>query len=115
MIVFGANATGGLTAIAVDSNGRLFAGGYSYKSYTTAQTAVNIKSGPGILHSISILGGTAGAITVWDSLAGSGNTICGAFTPGNVTVPVTVMLDVSFTVGLTITTAANTVITLAYY
>ena len=87
---------------------------FSYSSYSAAQTATTIKSGAGFLHSITLLGGTAGAITVWDNTAGSGTTICPAFTPGNITVPVTLKLDVSFTTGLTFTTAAATVLVFSY-
>ncbi len=87
---------------------------FSFASYSTAQAATVVKSGTGFLHTVTILGGTAGAITVWDNTAGSGTTILPAFTPGNVTVPVTITLDVSFATGLTITTAAATVIALSY-
>src|SRR5579864_6098612 len=83
---------------------------FSYAAYTTAQTATTIKTGAGFLHTISILGGTAGAITVWDQTSGASPIILGPFTPGNVTVPVTLLLDVSFATGLTFTTAAATVI-----
>lgn len=83
-------------------------------AYSTAQTATTIKTGAGVLHSVTILGGTAGAITVWDNTAGSGTTILPAFTPASVNVPVTILLDVAFTIGLTVTTAANTVIQFSY-
>ncbi len=87
---------------------------FSYASYSTAQTATTIKSGAGFLHTVTILGGTAGAITVWDNTAGSGTTILPAFTPGNVTVPVTLTIDAIFSTGLTFTTAAATVIEFSY-
>ena len=87
---------------------------FSSVAYSTAQTATTIKSGAGFLHSVTILGGTAGAITVWDNTAGSGTTILPAFTPASVDVPVTILLDVVFSTGLTFTTSANTVIQFSY-
>lgn len=83
-------------------------------AYSTAQTATTIKTGAGFLHSVAILGGTAGAITVWDNTAGSGTTILPAFTPANVNLPVTILLDVAFSIGLTVTTGAATVIQFSY-
>lgn len=87
---------------------------YVSASYSTAQTATTIKSGPGVLHSVSVLGGTLGAITVWDSLSGSGTVILPAFTPSVLRVPASIIVDVVFLVGLTVTTAAATVIQFSY-
>jgi len=87
---------------------------FSSASYSTAQTATTIKSGAGFLHTVTILGGAAGAITVWDNVSGSGTTILPAFTPGNVTVPVTLTINAIFSTGLTFTTAAATVIEFSY-
>lgn len=86
---------------------------FSYASISTA-TTTTVKSGAGFLHTLSILGGTAGAITVYDNTAGSGTTICATFTPGSVSTPITLTLNVSFGTGLTIVTGAATVITVSY-
>jgi hypothetical protein len=88
-------------------------GGYSFSAISTATTTV-VKSAAGYLHTITIAGGTAGAITIYDNTAGSGTTIIPAFTPASVSVPVTLVLDIAFATGLTIVTAAATVITVSY-
>jgi len=77
-------------------------------------TTTTVKSGAGVLRSITILGGTAGAITVYDNTAGSGTEICPQFTPGNVTVPVTLTFDTVFAVGCTIVTGAATVLSVSW-
>src|SRR5258708_1698383 len=88
---------------------------YTPISYTTAQTATTAVTGVGVLHAIVIWGGTASQITVWDNTVGSGtNYLVPPFTPGNVTIPVTVLLNESFANGVTITTTAATIITLLY-
>lgn len=88
--------------------------------YTRADTAAistatttTIKSGSGTLCSITILGGTMGAITVYDNTAGSGTTICPAFTPAANSLE-TLTFNCKFTTGLTIVTAAATVIQVSY-
>lgn len=86
---------------------------FTYATSTTATTTV-VKSGAGFIHTLTLLGGTAGAITVYDNTAGSGTAICPTFTPGSVSVPATITLDASFATGLTIVTAAATVITVSY-
>jgi len=86
---------------------------YTSKAITTATTTV-VKSGPGRVGYITILGGTAGAITVYDNTAASGTVIVPTFTPGAVTVPVTIVLEVAFAVGLTIVTAAATILQVSY-
>lgn len=86
---------------------------YTYEAINTATTTV-VKSGAGLVHTITIAGGTAGAITVYDNTAGSGTEIIPTFTPAAVDPPVTLTLDVEFDTGLTIVTAAATVITVSY-
>lgn len=83
---------------------------FSYAAINTA-TTTTVKSGIGILHTITVAAGTLGAITVYDNTAGSGTTIMRTFTP---TVAGTYILDVGFTTGLTIVTAAATVVTVSY-
>jgi hypothetical protein len=76
-------------------------------------TTTTVKSGTGTLASITILGGTLGAITVYDNTAASGTTICPAFTPASGAME-TLTFNVGFTKGLTIVTAAATVIQVSY-
>ncbi len=83
---------------------------FNYAAINTA-TTTTVKSGIGILHTITVAAGTLGAITVYDNTAGSGTTIMRTFTP---TVAGTYILDVAFTTGLTIVTAAATVVTVSY-
>jgi len=70
-------------------------------------TTTTIKSGAGYLKSITILGGTLGAITVYDNTAASGTEICPVFTPATGAL-VTLHFDTQFVTGLTIITAAAT-------
>lgn len=86
--------------------------------YTTAvistATTTTIKSGPGVIGSCQVLGGTLGAITVYDNTAASGTLIAPAFTP-TVAVPAPAMLHgVRFSVGLTIVTGAATILQCSY-
>lgn len=79
---------------------------------STATTTV-VKSGSGTLCSITILGGTMGAITVYDNTAASGTIICPAFTPAANSME-TLNFNCKFTNGLTIVTAAATVLQVSY-
>jgi hypothetical protein len=80
---------------------------YLYNNITTDTTTV-VKTGAGVLHSITINGPTAaGVITLFDNTAASGTKI------GTITVPAspqaeTLLYDVAFTTGLTILTATQT-------
>lgn len=86
---------------------------FNYATITTATTTV-IKSGAGFVHTINILGGTLGAITVYDNTTGSGTTIIPTITP-TATLPCPpIILDESFGTGLTIVTAAATVINVSF-
>jgi len=76
-------------------------------------TTTTVATGTGTLHTITILGGTLGAITVYDNTAASGTTICPAFTPAAGTME-TLIFDVGFKTGLTIVTAAATVLQVSY-
>jgi hypothetical protein len=84
-------------------------GDYTTVAISTA-TTTTIKTGPGVIGSCQVLGGTLGAITVYDNTAASGTVIAPAFTP-TATVPGTQILpDIRFSVGLTIVTAAATIL-----
>jgi hypothetical protein len=86
--------------------------GEAYKgaSITTAATTV-VKSGAGKVAYLNILGGTLGAITVYDNTAASGTVLVPTFTP---TGTACLILEVTFSVGLTIVTAAATVLQVSY-
>lgn len=91
-------------------------GGYNYRNITAAApTTTVVKTGAGILHSITFNTPTATAvITIYDNTSAAGTKI------GTITVPaspqaVTLMYDVVFGTGLTFTTAtAACDITVAY-
>lgn len=86
---------------------------FSFATISSA-TTTTIKSGAGLVHSINIIGGTLGAITVYDNTAGSGTAICPTFTP-TATLPCpAILLDEVFGTGLTIVTAAATIINVSY-
>lgn len=86
---------------------------FIYQAISTA-TTTTLKSGAGFVHTLSIIGGTAGSIVVYDSTTGSGTTILPSFTPGSVSVPATITLDSKFSNGLTIVTGAATVLHVSY-
>lgn len=77
---------------------------------STAVTTV-IKSGKGILKSITVNGGTAGTIIVYDNTAGSG-TIIASFDSTNALA--TYYFNIAFTTGLTIVTGAATKLSVSY-
>lgn len=81
---------------------------FSYLNITlAAPTTTVVKSGVGFLHSITVNKATAsGVIAIYDNTAGSGTLI------GTITMPatllanqITLLFDVSFSVGLTIVTS----------
>lgn len=90
---------------------------YSY-AYCTADTAV--KSGAGFLHTVTIsptdATATAGTIILYDNTAESGTVMFTYYIPAAALVPVTVVLDVSFSTGLYVgfTTTADVAVTLSY-
>lgn len=77
----------------------------------TTATTTTIKSGPGHINEIRVAGGVLGAVTIYDNTAGSGTVILPTVTPlqGQV-----LLSDVEFSTGLTIVTAAATILTLSY-
>lgn len=83
---------------------------YTPLAISTATTTV-VKSGPGFLHQIRVIGGTMGAITIYDNTAASGTQIVPTITP---TAQGLLLEDVLFTTGLTIVTAAATIMTGSY-
>lgn len=85
-------------------------GPYEPQNISTATTTV-VKDGAGILHLITINGGTLGAITVYDNNAGSGTKIATLDASADRR---SYFYNVRFTTGLTIVTAAATDITVAF-
>lgn len=79
----------------------------------SSATTTTAKSGPGVLRSIVITGGTMGNITVYDNTAASG-TIIAAFTFGESDGHGGYEFGVPFSAGLTIVTAAATNLTVIY-
>ena len=77
---------------------------YGYNNIINNQAAVVVKTGPGILHSITVNTlGTTPTIQLWDNTAASGTKI-GLITP---TVPGDFQYDISFGTGLTVTTTGT--------
>jgi hypothetical protein len=90
---------------------------YSY-AYCTADTAV--RSVAGFLHTVTFsptdATATAGTIILYDNTAESGTVMFTYYIPAAALVPVTVVLDVSFSTGLYVgfTTTADVAVTLSY-
>lgn len=79
--------------------------GYKYASITTTATTV-VKAGPGFLHGIDFTAAANGVITIYDNTAGSGTVIRTITSPATLTAnEVNKILNLNFTVGLTIVTA----------
>lgn len=91
-------------------------GGYNHSHITAAApTTTVVKTGQGVLHTITLNKPTATAvITIYDNTAASG-TVLGIITVPASPQPVTLTYDVTFTVGLTIKTeTAASDITVSY-
>ncbi len=88
--------------------------GYSYSNITTQTTTV-LRTGSGILHSITFNGPLAtGTVAIYDNTAGSG-TLIGTITVPASPMPITLQYDAVFDVGLTIVTGtANNNITVTF-
>jgi hypothetical protein len=82
-------------------------------SNTYISTAVTtlLKTGAGVLHTITVVGGTAGTIIVYDNTTNSG-TIIASFDSTNALN--TYHFDVSFATGLTIATSAATKLSVSW-
>lgn len=79
--------------------------------YISTATTTTVKSGAGFLHTITIGETAAGAITIYDNTAGSG-TVLGVFKSS--IAEQTFVLDITFSTGLTIVTAAASKLTVSY-
>lgn len=83
---------------------------YTYNNITSA-TTTTVRSGAGVLHSITVNTTAAGAITIYDNTAASGTKIG---TLKSSVAENTYTFDVAFGTGLTIVTAAASDITVSY-
>jgi|SRR5579863_4113225 len=82
-------------------------GTWSYANIT-GDTTTTVKTGPGILHTITINNPTATeVITIYDQTSATGNKI-GTITIPSSPTPVTLTYDVEFLIALTIVTATAT-------
>ena len=79
-------------------------------TYISTATTTVVKTGAGLLHTITVTGGTAGTIVVYDNTAASG-TILASFASTNALATYT--FNVSFSVGLTVVTSAATLVTIS--
>lgn len=84
---------------------------YNHKNIATNTTTV-VKSGPGVLHSLTINTTAAGAITIYDNTSAAGTKV--ATIAASPAIGSTFTFDVAFAVGLTIVTAAASDITVSY-
>lgn len=84
---------------------------YNYKAISTATTTI-VKSSPGRIGCIRVVGGTLGNVTVYDNTAGSGTVIIPTLTPNSK--EQVLIENAIFNTGLTIVTAAATIISVTY-
>ena len=80
-------------------------------TYINSATTTTVKTGAGMLHSITLTETAAGTITIYDNTAASG-TVLGVLKAS--VVEGTYVFDVSFGTGLTIVTAAASKLTVSY-
>lgn len=82
--------------------------GFTYRNLAANGTTL-IRTGPGILHSITIndAGASSNVCTVYDGLSASG-TVIATIDTAAATTPVTLLYDVQFNTGLTIVIATGT-------
>lgn len=84
---------------------------FSYNNISTA-TTTTVKSGTGVLHAITINTTAASAITIYDNTAGSGSKI--ATIAASPAIGSTFRFDIAFSTGLTVVTAGNSDLTIAF-
>lgn len=88
--------------------------GYSARNITGQATTV-VNTGSGILHSLVFGGPTAtGVVTIYDNTSAAGTPLAIITTPAN-PLPSTLLLDIAYSVGLTVVTGtANQNVTVTY-
>lgn len=82
-------------------------------AHISGAATTTVKSGMGILHAININTPATGAITLFDNTAASG-TIIAVINSTTSVFPETLIYDIGFATGLTITSAASQDITVSY-
>lgn len=80
-------------------------------TYISTATTTVVKTGSGVIGSVTVTGGAAGTIVIYDNTAASG-TIIASF--DSTAALATYLRDKTFTTGLTIVTSAATKITVAW-
>lgn len=80
-------------------------------NYIATQTTTVVKTGSGVLHTITIGETAAGAITVYDNTAASGTIL--AILKASIAEQ-TFTLDIPFRIGLTVVTAAASKLTVSF-
>lgn len=80
-------------------------------AYISTATTTTVKSGAGVLHSITIGETAAGAITIYDNTAGSGTVLC--VLKASIAEQ-TFIFDNDFATGLTIVTAGASKLQVSY-
>lgn len=80
-------------------------------AYISTATTTLVATGPGMLHLIAVGGGTLGTIAIYDGLTAGGTLIASfdATTPRG-----SYVLDIRFSVGLTVVTGAATLVTVSF-
>lgn len=79
-------------------------------TYISTATTTVVKTGAGLLHTIVVQGGTTGTIIGYDNTSASGTIL---FSFDTTVALATYTFDVSFAIGLTIVTSANTKLTVS--
>lgn len=98
------------TQLVLNDGPAVFDDNYSYAVIKTA-TTTTIKASEGNIKEIRVLGGTLGAVTVYDNIEASGDEIVPVITP---TGAIVLKKSAAFATGLTIVTAAATIIVVSY-
>lgn len=83
---------------------------YAYKAIAEAATTA-VKNGSGFLHTITVTGGTAGTIKVYDTLSGTTSKFID-FSSTNALATYT--FDVAFSSGCSVVTGSATTLTVSY-
>lgn len=84
--------------------------GHNVTVISTAATTT-IKTGTGVIRHIRVIGGTLGNVTAYDNTAGSGTLLVPTVTPAAGQI---LLEDAAFTTGLTIVTAAATLLAVTW-
>lgn len=79
-------------------------------TYISTATTTVVKTGAGLLHTIVVQGGTTGTIIGYDNTAASGTIL---FSFDTTVALATYTFDISFAIGLTVVTSANTKLTVS--